>query len=168
MASKLIDPMAVTELGIIFDTFNGSSWQSMWSVNPTQNFFTPSEQFFGIESAADSIAVTALESWLCASLAALEATVAAALAALWAWVAAVEMTPVMALGFDGTDRATPRKVILVKSNYMLISIMRSGKERYYYKDGDKPALLVAWLAYNIKTECYTKNGSDSKSNQGRP
>ena len=84
IASKLIDPMVVTELGMISETFSGRSWQSMWSANPMQNFFTPSEQFFGIESAVVSIAVTALEILLWASLAALEATVAAALAALWA------------------------------------------------------------------------------------
>jgi hypothetical protein len=166
---KLIDPIAVTELGMIFETFNGKSLQSMWSVYPIQKYFTPSVQFFGMpESAAVSIAVAALETALSASLAALEAAVAAALAALWAWVAAVETTPGMALGFDGTDRATPREVILVKSNCKLVRIVRSRKERRYYEDGDKPAVLVAWLAYNIKTECHTKNASNRKRNQGPP
>ena len=81
-----------------------------------QKFFTPSVQFFGMEPAAVSIADTALVTALWASLAALEAAVAAALTALWTWVAAVEMTPAMALEFDGTERATLREVIFVKSN----------------------------------------------------
>ncbi len=45
--------------------------------------------------------------------------------------------------FVSIDRATPRKAILVKSNYVLVSIIWSRKERHYYEDSDKPTLLVA-------------------------
>jgi len=97
-ASNLLDSMAVTELGIMFETFNGRSSQSMWSVNPMQKRLTPSEQLLGImEPAAVSIAETALET------------------ALRAWVAAVETMPGITSGFVGTGRVTPRGVILVKS-----------------------------------------------------
>jgi hypothetical protein len=81
-----------------------------------QNFLTPSVQFFGIEPAAVSIADTALVTALWASLIILEVAVAATLAALWAWVAAVEMTPRLSSGFDGTERVTLREGIFIKSN----------------------------------------------------
>jgi hypothetical protein len=70
----------------------------------------------------------------------------------------------MVPGSVGTGRATPREAILVKSNYVLVSNMQSRKERRYYEDSGKPTLLEAWIAYNIKTECYTKNASNSKRN----
>ena len=40
--------IARAELGKRFKRLKGSSLQSMWLVNPTQKYLTPSEQFLGI------------------------------------------------------------------------------------------------------------------------
>ena len=57
-----------------------------------------------------------------------------------------------------------RKFILGKSNCMMVRTICWRKERIHYKDGNNAALLIAWIAYNIKTKCYTKNGGDRREN----
>jgi hypothetical protein len=47
------------------------------------------------------------------------------------------------LGFNSTDKAMSCEVILIKLNYKLVRIMRLRKKRRYYKDSDKPVMLVA-------------------------
>jgi hypothetical protein len=75
--------MAVMELGIIFETFNGKALQSTWSAKPMQKYLTPNEQLLGtMEPTAVSMDVTALETALLASLATPVATVRTALATL--------------------------------------------------------------------------------------
>ena len=152
---------------MMFETFSDKAVQLMWSMNPMQNSFIPSMQFFGIlESAAVLIAVIAVKTTLWALLVILEVVVVVVLIILWAWVATVEIILGIALGFVSIGRVIPCEVILVKLNYVLISIIQSRKKRGYYKDSNKPTLLVAWLAYNIKTEYYIKNNSNSKRNKG--
>ena len=63
--SRLLGSMAVTELGMILETFNGSSLQSTEPVDPMQKSFTPSVQFLGMrEPMAVSAAVMPLETAL--------------------------------------------------------------------------------------------------------
>jgi hypothetical protein len=57
----------------------------------------------------------------------------------------------------------PRELILGKLNYISLRILQLRKEGSYYKECDKPALLV--VAYNIRAKCYTKDGGDRKRKQ---
>ena len=87
---------------------------------------------------------------------------APALPALSAWLVIVERSPELTSGTVGTDSEVSREVMFVKSNCMLVRMMRPRKRRSHYEDGDKTGLLIAWVAYNIETKRYTEDSGDRK------